>query len=78
MADYCLNNHPTPTSAHRTTSGGCIQCHRERNKQLRLKHRAALDVVQVFEAAGVCFQRDGVPVAAEEVARQMVERFPID
>ena len=78
MADYCINNHPTPTSAHRTASGGCVECHRETNRLLRLRNRAALDVVRVFEAAGVQFQNNGEPMPAEQVARQLAEKFPVD
>ena len=76
--DYCINGHPTPLSTDRRSAGGCAECHREANRQLRLKNRAALDVVKAFEAAGVQFQNNGDPIDATEVARQLVEKFPID
>jgi hypothetical protein len=75
VVEHCVNNHPTPTSAHRDGSGTCLECKREANRVLRLKNRAALDVVKVFEAAGVQFQNNGVPVPAEQVAQQLVQRY---
>lgn len=76
--DYCINGHPTPLSTDRRSAGGCSECHREANRILRLKNRAALDVVKAFEAAGVNFQLEGKPLPAELVAKQLVEKFPIE
>lgn len=74
-SDYCVNGHYVPLSSDRTGSGGCRECGREANRVLRLKNRAALDVVKVFESAGVQFQNNGQPMDAAEVARQLVEKF---
>jgi hypothetical protein len=68
----CPAGHHIRSSADRTNQSHCRQCKRETDRLNRLKQRAALDVVKVFEAAGVRFQNDGVPVAAEDVARQLV------
>lgn len=76
--DQCPVGHPTLRSADRRSNGGCAECHRQANRLLRLRNRAALDVVQAFEAAGVQFQQDGTPMPAEQVAAQLAEKFPID
>ncbi len=73
--DYCPVGHHVPVASDRTAFGSCRVCHREANRKLRLKNRAALDVVKVFESAGVQFQEDGQPIDAAEVARQLVEKF---
>ena len=74
-SDYCPAGHYVPLSSDRNTVGTCRECHREANRKLRLKNRAALDVVKVFESAGVQFQENGQPIDATEVARQLVEKF---
>jgi hypothetical protein len=71
----CPQGHPTPTSAQRDARGTCLECKREYDRLFRLRNRAALDVVRVFESAGVQFQEDGQPIDAAEVARQLVEKF---
>lgn len=68
----CPRGHQIRSTADRTASGYCRQCKRDDDRLQRLKKRAALDVVRAFEAAGVQFQNDGVPVDAEAVARQLV------
>lgn len=68
----CPRGHQIRSTADRTASGYCRQCKRDDDRVQRLKKRAALDVVRAFEAAGIRFQNGGVPVGAEEVARQLV------
>lgn len=71
----CPRGHEIRSTADRTASGYCRRCKRDDDRTARLANRAALDVVRVFEAAGVRFQNDGQPVTAEEVARQLVEVY---
>jgi hypothetical protein len=73
--EQCPAGHPTPLSKDRTVSGACRECHKESNRLLRLKKKAALDVVRVFEAAGVRFVNGTEPVDADEVAKQLVEKY---
>lgn len=68
----CPRGHEVRSNSDRTRQGRCRQCQRDDDRLQRLKNRAALDVVRVFEAAGVRFQNAGVPVDAEAVARQLV------
>ncbi|AWT52590.1 hypothetical protein D806_016060 [Mycolicibacterium smegmatis MKD8] len=71
----CPRGHEIRSSADRTISGYCRNCKRDDDRRDRIAKRAALDVVRVFEAAGVRFQDNGQPVAAEEVARQLVSVY---
>ncbi len=72
-ADKCRKGHPTPTAAYRTPNGTCRECLRQANQKHRMKQRAAWTIVKSLTDAGVTFENDGVPVAPEEVARQMVK-----
>lgn len=68
----CPHGHEIRSSADRTTQGYCRQCKREDDRDRRLVNKAALAAVAVFEAAGVRFQDNGVPVDASVIARQLV------
>lgn len=71
----CPQGHEIRSSADRTRQGFCRECQRNCDRRNRMKNRAALDVVRIFEAAGAVFQVDGVPVAAEDVAAQLVRLY---
>ena len=74
----CPQGHEIRSNADRTVSGYCRECKRADDRLDRLKQRAALDVVKIFEAAGVRFQDNGVPIDAAEVARQFVVLYGDD
>lgn len=74
----CPAGHEIRSTADRTTNGYCRACKREDDRLIRLKNRAALEVVRIFEAAGVRFQDDGLPLPAEDVARQLVALYGDD
>jgi len=75
MYQLCQRGHEIRSSADRTVSGYCRSCKRDDDRRDRIAKRAALDVVRVFEAAGVRFVDNGQPVAAEEVAAQIAAVF---
>lgn len=68
----CPQGHEIRSASDRDVHGYCRACKADGDRQRRLANKAALDVVRVFEAAGVRFQDAGVPIDAEEVARQLV------
>jgi hypothetical protein len=70
----CPHGHTIRTSADRS-QGYCRECKRSGDRDQRLRRRAALDVVRIFEAAGVQFQDNGRPIAADEVARQLMRVY---
>jgi len=74
----CPHGHDIRSSADRSTQGACRQCKREDDRERRIRNRAALDVVKVFEAAGAVFHRNGDPLDAEDVARQLVAIYGTD
>ncbi len=74
-ADHCVNGHPTPTAAHRDSKGTCRECKRAYAREREIKARAALDVVKVFEAAGVRFVNGVEPVTAEQLAEQLLKVY---
>lgn len=71
--DQCPAGHDTRTRADRDSQGHCRKCKADRDKRIRAGNSAALTVVRAFEAAGVQFQADGIPVDPAEVARQLGE-----
>lgn len=75
MSTACPAGHVIKSSADRDRQGYCRQCRREAERERRLADRAALNVVKIFEAAGVRFQNHGVPVDADEVVRQLVANY---
>lgn len=71
--DFCPRGHPTLTSQDRRAGGGCSECHREANRDLRQRNRASLAVVRAFEASGVEFQHDGQPADPVQIIRQLIQ-----
>lgn len=74
-ADQCPQGHEIKTSADRDGGGYCRRCRAENEKKRRVGKSAALMVVRAFEAAGVQFQNDGVPVEPAEVARVLADLY---
>lgn len=70
-ATQCPQGHEIRTAADRDGQGYCRRCRADNERRRRVSKSAALMVVRTFEAAGVRFESDGVPVAPADVARQL-------
>ncbi|MDI9940873.1 hypothetical protein QM806_36550 [Rhodococcus sp. IEGM 1351] len=75
MTTTCPQNHQIRSSADRDRQGYCRECRREGDRARRLQRQAAHEVVKVFEAAGVKFQNDGIPLNASEVAEALIRIY---
>ncbi|WP_139807753.1 hypothetical protein, partial [Mycobacterium avium] len=64
-----------PGRNYRDSQGHCRKCKADRERRRRVGKEAALMVVRAFEAAGVQFQNDGVPVEPAEVAKALAELY---
>ncbi|SRX93236.1 hypothetical protein MSP7336_01472 [Mycobacterium shimoidei] len=74
-ANRCPQGHEIRSAADRDKFGYCRKCKAERERRRRVGNSAALMVVRAFEAAGVRFEHDGVPVAPAEVAKALAELY---
>ena len=68
----CPHGHQIRSQADRTTQGHCRRCKAGYDRERHRMRSVALDIVKSFEAAGVKFHNAGVPVSAEDLARQLV------
>ncbi|CAN5548869.1 hypothetical protein BH11ACT6_BH11ACT6_29770 [soil metagenome] len=74
-ANQCPQGHEIRSASDRDGQGYCKRCRYERKQRRQVADSAALMVVRAFEAAGVEFQADGVPVAPAVVARQLAALY---
>ena len=72
--ETCAHGHVIRTAADRL-NGYCRRCKAATDKQYQLKRKAALAVCRGLEEYGIRYEDNGVPVSAEEVAQQLLERF---
>ncbi|KLI04071.1 MULTISPECIES: hypothetical protein [Mycolicibacterium] len=72
-ANQCPQGHEIRSAADRDGQGYCKRCKADNDKRRRVGKEAALMVVRAFEAAGVRFENDGIPVEPAEAARQLGE-----
>jgi hypothetical protein len=50
-------------------------CRQQHNKREALRRKAAMTVCRRLEEYGIRYENSGVPVTANEVAQQLLERF---
>lgn len=72
--ETCPHGHVIRSQADRI-NGYCRRCKADYDRAYYLKRKAAADVVQCFEAAGVKFAADGKPVAPADVVKQLIEKY---
>lgn len=75
MSTSCPQGHEIRSQADRSTQGYCRRCKADDDRERYIAQKAILSVAKQFEAIGVKFQNDGVPVAVEEVAEQLLLRY---